>query len=247
MKLAHIVPVTHLDQTSERPYHMCLAHLVLSVPSYALFYRRLVEEGKFVIMDNGAAEGEQLSLEDLATAYDLVKPNELVMLDSLNDGDETFEKTKRSIEFFTARGIHSRFMAVPQGKTFEQWKRSADQLLRLPRIETIGVSKFLSIATQDNTIRIAAVDYLKDKIGMHDIHLLGCQTEPREVRTIAEEYPFVRGCDTALAYLFAQQSRIIEIDTPRPPGEIGFVNGVVDRISLNQNIREFDKIIGGKL
>ena len=55
-KIAHIVPVKCLEKTANNQYHMCLAHLVKESEEYASFYRRMSDEGKFVLMDNGVAE-----------------------------------------------------------------------------------------------------------------------------------------------------------------------------------------------
>ena len=68
-KVAQIVPVPHLPQIENNHYHMCLAHLVKESEGYTEFYRRMSDEGKFVLMDNGAAEGSQLATYELLEMY----------------------------------------------------------------------------------------------------------------------------------------------------------------------------------
>ena len=64
-KIAQIVPVPHLEQIKDNHYHMCLAHLVGQNAKYSEFYRCMSDADKFVLMDNGAAEGAQLPVGKL--------------------------------------------------------------------------------------------------------------------------------------------------------------------------------------
>lgn len=99
------------------------------------------------------------------------------------------------------------------------------------RINSIGVSKFLNIATGDRMVRykaVAILDKLICEYGRHymEVHLLGCDEGPLIVRMIQKDFPFVRGCDSAFAYLQAQANKLMTIeDDKRPEGTINFLNG----------------------
>lgn len=247
-KIAHILPKKLLELTAVNQYHMSLAHLIIQDKEYADFYRRMVATGRYVLMDNGAAEGSQLSNDDLLKCWKLVHPTELVLPDTLCNSAETLAKVNEAIPFFRGNGVTCKFMAVPQGETLEEWKNCAFELLLCPEIHCIGVSKFLTIKTKDPDVRYKAVQYLDEKIkglGRKDIevHLLGCDAGPSEVGKIFSEFDFVRGCDTALAYIYASAGKAMEENSARPSGEINFLNGGIDaEDALLISMQNFDRI-----
>jgi hypothetical protein len=247
-KIAQIVPVAHLRQIEDNHYHMCLAHLVKN-KKYASFYGRMAAEGKFVLMDNGAAEGNQLSPSELITMYSFINPTEIVLPDTLNDCVDTLRKTLTFVHVYS--NLPYRFMGVPQGKNFDEWCACVEVMLREPRINTIGVSKFLNIATGNEEIRFHACAYIQkliEELGRRDIevHLLGCDEGPAIVKEIQTLFPFVRGCDSAFAYIATQANVEITEETERPSGEIDFINGMVEHQDLAKRLIEFENVTGVK-
>lgn len=229
-KVAEIVPVEQLEDIASNHYHMCLAHLVatngIMAQRYTEFYRRMSDEGKYVLMDNGAAEGSQLEHDELYEMYRRINPTEIVIPDTLNDANDTLAKMFNWLEYYC---LPHKLMAVPQGKDFEEWKACAYIMMQERRINTIGISKFLNIATGDETIRHQAVQYLDeiaDKLGRDDIeyHLLGCDEGPGIVGGIQSISKRVRGCDSAFAYIASKAEVVIEMNTKRPAGAIDFLN-----------------------
>lgn len=240
-KLAQIVPRSCLQLIEKNHYHMCLAHLVYEerrgdvVGSegtgdhrYTDFYRRMSDEGKFVLMDNGVAEGSQLQVDDLLEMYELVNPTEIVVPDTLFDAKDTLAKLD---EFLLKHSdLPYRFMAVPQGNNLPEWLECARKMLTYRRVNTIGISKFLNIATGDSTIRydaaagVQAIAEFLDRTDV-EIHLLGCDEGPATVNWIHNRIPMVRGCDSAFAYIAAQAGVVIGSDTKRPEGTIDFLDG----------------------
>lgn len=246
-KIAQIVPVCHLEQIKDNHYHMCLAHLV-NHKGYAEFYEKMSNRGKFVLMDNGAAEGCQLPIEDLLTAYKIINPTEIVLPDTLNDCVDTLRKT---LNFVKEHGnLPYRFMGVPQGKTFSEWCACVDVMLREPRINTIGISKFLNIATGKKDIRYHACAHIRDvaeRLGRErdiEIHLLGCDEGPQMVNMIQKAFPTVRGCDSAFAFIATQGNVKISRNMGRPKGEIDFIDDVVPKDELFDNLKEFENVTG---
>jgi len=249
-RIAHIVPVSHLEQTQNNSYHMSLAHLVGQSETYRNFYRRMSDEGKFVIMDNGCAENAQLDVDSLIVAAEQLKPTELVLPDTLYDGASTFAKSTIALERFNnSLSFKPRYMAVPQGHTVEEWFESAVQLLTLS-VQTIGVSKFLPIITKDPDSRLKAVALLDRYLNEHEelhnieIHLLGCDEGPAKMHEIFIRSPYVRGCDSAFAFIAAQAGIMIDRLTLRPEGEIDFLNGNVSKTMLDVAMLNFDSTAG---
>jgi len=243
-KIAQIVPVLHLEQIENNHYHMCLAHLV-GDKRYAEFYRRMSNEGKFVLMDNGAAEGAQLPVHELLKMYETIKPTEIVLPDTLNDCVDTLRKTLAFVH--EHKSLPYRFMGVPQGKDFDEWCACVEVMLREPRINTIGISKFLNIATGEDEIRFHACAYIAkvaSELGRRDIevHLLGCDEGPYMVGQIQELFPLVRGCDSAFAFIATQANVEITEETERPKGEIDFIEGTVPYDELAKRLKQFEDV-----
>lgn len=252
-KVAEIVPVAQLEDIASNHYHMCLAHLVAqsynnkNAMKYAEFYRRMSGAGKYVLMDNGAAENGQLGFNDLVRQFDKIQPTEIVIPDTLNDANDTLAKM---FDWLKLIEVPCKQMAVPQGKDFEEWKACAYIMMQERRINTIGISKFLNIATGDETIRHQAVQYLDeiaDKLGRNDIeyHLLGCDEGPGIVGGIQSISKRVRGCDSAFAYIATKAGVDVNNETKRPKGYIDFLND--GRISeFIPNSYAFEGICGVK-
>lgn len=248
-KIAQIVSVPHLEQIESNHYHMCLAHLVGQNLKYGEFYRCMSENGKFVLMDNGAAEGAQLPVEELLKMYEAIEPTEIVLPDTLNDCVDTLRKTLAFVHEY--KELPYRFMGVPQGKDFDEWCACVEVMLREPRINTIGVSKFLNIATGDEEIRFHCCAYIQKVasiLGRRDIeiHLLGCDEGPYLVGEMQKLFPMVRGCDSAFAFIATQAGIEIDEETTRPEGEIDFIDGKVDRADLAKRLEEFENVTGVK-
>lgn len=250
-KVAEIVPVDQLEDVANNHYHMCLAHLVIQdnpmAKKYTEFYRRMSNEGKYVLMDNGAAEGAQLSFNDLIETYKEIGPAEIVIPDTLNDANDTLAKM---FDWLKLIDVPCKQMAVPQGKDFEEWKACAYIMMQERRINTIGISKFLNITTGDATIRYAAACYLDAvarKLGRNDIeyHLLGCDEGPHFVGCIQKISKRVRGCDSAFAYIATKAGVDIDSKTKRPEGHIDFLgDGRINEFVPNSYA--FESICGVK-
>lgn len=226
LKIAEIVPVSCLEYIEDNQYHMCLAHLVMSEEEnakyYTSFYKCMADEGKYVLMDNGAAEGSQLSFEDLIEAYKRIRPTEIVLPDELCDAEKTVEKTLAFYSRFKHEIRGYKIMVVPQGKTFDEWCKCAIKLMTSVPVDTIGVSKFLEMETGEKNIRVRACEFLKDYDV--EIHLLGCSEGPSIVKKAREVNEKVRGCDSAFVYIYSKtRSDHINLNTTRPKGDIDFL------------------------
>ena len=246
-KIAHIVPVGCLEKTKDNQYHMCLAHLVKQSEEYGKFFRRMSDEGKFVLMDNGAAEGEQLSVEELVECYQLVRPTQIVLPDTLLDGTDTLRKHFDALSYlhgYYGEKLPFGAMGVPQGHDFTEWYGCMIKMAVIGEISCLGVSKFLEMETGDREVRYRAAKAIEEVDDSMEVHLLGCSDGSRVVRKTFEDFPMVRGCDSAFVYLVSQAGECIgETDVDRPVGEIDFLNGA-DYDSLVSNMDAFNALVG---
>lgn len=247
-KVAQIVPVQCLPKIADRGYHMCLANVVRQDAEYAKFYADLAaKEDKWVLMDNGAAENDQLSVDELIECYQRIHPQEVVLPDTLLDGHDTIVKSgaalKKICDFYGG-DVPFTFMAVPQGTTLDEWAVCAREMVQWPKVHAIGISKFLQMETGEPYIRedaAAILDGFFKQYNRYDmeVHLLGCSESPEVIKTIQSKYPFVRGCDSAYAYICTQAGVAIHANTTRPSGEIDFIYGV-DLETLADNLQAME-------
>ena len=219
MRVATIVPTPYLEEVAQEDYNMCLFQEVVSQPNYAKFFKSQVEEGKFVIMDNGAAEGSNPEAEELLAAYPLVNPSEVVLPDVVGEKDITIEKTRFAYAMFVAAGLEktTQFMAVPQGADFKEWLECMREFIAQPFITTIGISKFVSKLYAEElgegtNVRLECVDAVlaaAEKINKDiQIHLLGCYETAVEIGEIAKVFDDeVRGTDSAMAYVLTRNGQ----------------------------------------
>lgn len=232
-RIAHIVPQGSLDKIKDNGYQMCLANIVNVDSAYAEFYSEASRGNTYVLMDNGAAEGQQLSMKELVTCYERVMPDEIVLPDTLCNCEDTLRKGVDAIMYLDKEYGANKpftFMGVPQGRDLSEWRRCMEEMIQWPEIHALGVSKFLQMEVQDEMTRYYAVQYLEDAIKKYhrydiEVHLLGCSESPQTIAKIAKDFPFVRGCDSAYGYICTQAGVRIYKDTKRPAGEIDFVYG----------------------
>lgn len=240
MYIAEIVPVNFLHLTENHSFHMCLAHLVLKNDRYAEFYRRMSDEGKYVIMDNGACEGESLSDDELFEAYDRVNPAEIILPDILKDAEGTM---KRSSDFYN-KVCSSKYniMIVPQGEDLRSWTACAEKMANEIPHHCIGIPKWLGSIRPAN--RVAAALYIDDLT--EQIHLLGCSEPPMVIQMSGILSEKIRSCDSAFAYLCckAKYGHIHGL-TSRPDEKIDFLNDNYDHY-LDRLMSEFEESTGGK-
>lgn len=247
-RVAHIVPVQQLADTEDMQYHMCLAHLVGN-EEYRKHFAKMAANGRFVLMDNGAAEGSQLQPERLLEMYEQINPTEIVLPDTLYEPGSTIQKSRNFLALLDKRGLGAKYrvMAVPQGRTLDEWAACARVFVKDTRVDSIGVSKFLNIGTRDRYARVKACNVLEQLIKEYnrdtlEVHLLGCDEGPLIVKTIHEAHSFVRGCDSAFAYLQAQAKVMMSLENDsRPAGTIDFINGGAEPefVKYMDNFNEF--------
>jgi hypothetical protein len=136
-------------------------------------------------------------------------------------------------------------MAVPQGKTLEEWVACATEMLTWG-IDTIGIPKVLtSIAGRDgrlHALKLIApvIASLDSSIQHQSIHLLGCWESPLELTILAKAeqqriIPIIRSCDSAIAYVYSKAGILLGTDA-RPEGPVDFGGTVDDVLLLTDNI-----------
>ena len=145
MKIAHVAPAdleflfeSGLPNAKSR-YHLVLAHVAKHYPEYRDFYTQLVEEGHYVIVDNGAYEFSVTG--DFSETVDCVehmRAQEIVLPDDMKSAKNTLDLFQDGLEFLRREyGHHHRpsyvksFMIVPHGGHIEVWVSCLRQMLEM--------------------------------------------------------------------------------------------------------------------
>lgn len=164
IKICIISPASHLKQFSTYgDCDMALTHLLVEEDKfkhtyevkelYAKYFIDRVKAGRWVILDNSAYEigklestsaaGQGLGPELVLKAAAIINPSIVIAQDVLCDREATLQSTKDFIAYVKKEGLLGKFqlMAVPQGKTKDEWIGSYEDLWQLPEIDQIGLSK----------------------------------------------------------------------------------------------------------
>ena len=187
-------------------------------PAYAEFFRKQSDDGKYVIMDNGACEtGKSLPIEVLSELADEIQCSEIVLPDELFQASITVHRSYQAYNYLKKRGpVPLNLMVVPQGKTAKEWASCVRVILSFPwEIDTIGISRF--VVPKLFSSRILALMAVPELLSSDKaIHLLGCPSSPRGIlQTDAMFEGRIRGADSGIAAIYAQAGRSI-FDGPKP-------------------------------
>jgi hypothetical protein len=164
IKVCIITPASHLNELSSYgDCDMALSHLLVEEDkfkhtnhikeNYAKYFINRKKLGRWVILDNSAYEigkleatqatGQGLGPDLVLKAAEIINPSIVIAQDVLCDRQATLESTKAFIKYVKDKGLLGKFqlMAVPQGRTKEEWLESYKELYFLPEINQIGLSK----------------------------------------------------------------------------------------------------------
>ena len=141
MQVASIVPIHYLPLIKGKPYHLCLAHLALNYTEYRDFYKEEAQNGSYVILDNGAAEGETVEVQELLQLAIYLGASEVILPDFIGDYEKTITESYRALHYIKSREDYKgKVMAVPQASSFKSWLTAAEEMLTWP-IDTLGIPR----------------------------------------------------------------------------------------------------------
>jgi hypothetical protein len=220
MKLALIPPFSMLDEATEQKYQLLLPHNFRN-HGYASWARDVLDDDEqFTILDNGLAEDKQtedLALLAMASWYE---PSELIVPDVLAECAASIRRAKSFVgmvqEAEEEHPYEGRLAFVAQGKDWQEAFRCAKEYIndgRLgPHVNTIMIPRHLVTAQQPHA-RLLFAETLHQWMGVPEIqiHLLGgSRYFPDEIKWAAKDYPFIRGMDTSMPFVFGAHGVLID-------------------------------------
>ena len=204
MKVGFIPPRGLDERIWLNPFAMTLAQYIKRSDTYA----KLVASGRtsgsyYVVVDNGAAEGQMVERTELDEAALAVNANELVLPDKMGDMPGTLR--------LVADYMHNRqkawapkLMGVVQGRTVKELHACIEQYLRFKQIRVLGVPRLL-VSKLGSASRIDLANWVQNSYpGQFEIHFLGTSpTWVKEVSMTAKYAPHVRSVDSSMPYNYA--------------------------------------------
>lgn len=253
MQVASIVPTAYLHLIAGKPYHLCLAQVALRDPVYRDFYKKEAEAGSYVILDNGAAEGELVGIQEMEDLAVYLGASEIVLPDFLGNYERTLREARAALNYVKERGVfRGKIMAVPQGETLKEWILCASIMLTW-HIDTIGIPKYLTPAFGAYARQQAFFWLLPSLVTLNKrVHFLGCGGDPREIGVICQAAEsVVRGVDSSLAYLYARDGYGLDValmnNIPRSQKPVDFSDTATSETQIEINIAQWEAICNGEL
>jgi hypothetical protein len=227
-----ISPVSDLEPMKLGDRIFVLAHLWVQFPEYRAFILDQKEQGKFITLDNSAAERALVTEDVLIEICRELMPDEVIAPDILFDKDATILSAidfRNRMEEEGLLGTIDVFFC-PQGIDQDDWMTAYKWALEQDWIDVIGFSKiavpnaFLN-QTNDQGIKEArhiAYDYLKQQgLLQKPIHCLG-QGDPTEFTYY--DHPMMRSTDSVYPVFAASLGQDFLIDhTTRTPTPHNFL------------------------
>lgn len=216
MKLALECPTSMLGVIQPlADFDWILAHLVLSDPDYAEYYK---QSGRFKVLDNSVNELlEPLSIGEIAAAAKCVHPDLVVAPDYLGDKEKTLESLEMAIITFSKESI----MPVVQGSDLDEVLSLLGEILNLG-FERIAVPYDILSSRESSSVIMASnrtkvVHLIESRVPIgFGIHLLGMTTLPE---LLCYNSGWVKSIDTGVPVLLGSKGYAIDkasIDKSKP-------------------------------
>lgn len=228
--LAVITSTPHLTGLSTTgTIDMALTHLVLDQPAHATHFATRSRAGVRVLLDNSACElehttGQGLGAAAVMRAAHLISPAVVICHDVLYDGPATVECTRRFLTEAAdlADPDQFTFMAVPQGRTRQEWLDCYLRLADMPGVDMIGLSKLSVPRCFTGPVAEARLDCLATLTTggspPRPLHLLG--GDRSLIWELHQHHQrghdaFITGNDSSFAYWYAACDLPADQDTGR--------------------------------
>lgn len=240
MKVAHIVPPAWISSFKKfrDGYGMALAHWAIASEEYGKALR-IRHPDDYLILDNGAFEGQQVDMIGLKYALHLTGADEVVLPDVPGDGKATLELAWDSYQQLKGK----RVMFVPQGTTAAEWKRCLDAWMKQWPGEDFLSIGIPSLARAEGGRQHGSKSDLLIHANQFNlpIHLLGMTTPGyffTDLLPLALKAN-VRGVDTSTAFALGAKNILLDLGSPKirlgSPGQyVGLSSTSKRLIDLNQ-------------
>lgn len=242
MDIYYISPLKHVNMMCYGDRLFCLAQFVNNKYTYYIeFFNECKRQGNtFITIDNGLAENQQVSTQQLVEKANQVQADEIICPDKLYDYEGTVKMTNNFIDNLSEKELTKyELMAVPHGKTKSEYMKCFKDLQDIIDIKTLGISKF-------DCVKLWSKDNDKDPIGdsrkrlFIDLQLYNLLENPLHLLGRGNSFelsffhnnPFVRSSDSCIEILCALHGIVLDdklgLVKPRPVSSNGYFHCGLD-------------------
>ena len=209
---------------------------------YLDFYRTRSDQGDFIILDNGAAEGILYGTKHLFTLAKEIGASEIVIPDTLGDANDTLAQAQAFARYAQS---DYQYMFVLQGSTAEEVMfclRALDNGNMFSYVTTLGIPRHLYAI--DSTFRTELTKMLihENFHLRYNIHFLGASQWMKEIwalETLTRGLEGFRGIDTSLPIYMGLEDLSIETDSYMPRPQNFFTRSDDNEKVINMNMAIF--------
>ena len=209
MKFALTSPVYMLDWQFKGDFLFVLAQY-MKFESYRKFvedWRKnmdtwALDKRKPIMMDNGAYEGELVSMDELLELAKVVKPDIIIAPDSYRNMDDTIDMTT---EFLYSYKGNAEIMVVPQGRDDFEWMKCFWHFISELHFDWLGLPRWLMETPMKRTGIFDKVRVALENRNVR-VHLLGLPN-PHELKHYHGE-EIVKSVDSSWPFTYARWGRM---------------------------------------
>jgi hypothetical protein len=217
MKIAHLIPTHWCWNYDLGDYRFALAHWIkVDKTSYTAPMKK---GNSYMIMDNGAFEGELLTDDELLKAAEQIGADEIVLPDVPGDPKATLSASYKAYKKFRKY----RTMFVPHGQSLEEWIECVDAWVSKineapstsqPDYHTIGISPLRYLDggykhTKEMIVHVIGLDMPIHLLGLADMSYFTSELLPN-----LTEWD-IRGIDTSYAFALGARGILLQPDSPK--------------------------------
>lgn len=213
-EMVWIPPFSMLEVAGKKKYQLMLPHLLNSPAYHEFMVRMSFDPYKYVILDNGANEGVDVSFEQLAAIARHYAVDELVLPDVMGDYSLTEQRAEEFISASRYLLPHStRLGFVLHGSSVDDVIINFAILRRQKlflSVDVIYLPRMLGKG-DELTARVEIAKQIRPMLQHKPIHFLGAVPEfVAEGMTIRREVPWVRSMDTSAPFVYALRHKPID-------------------------------------
>ena len=251
MKLAFIAPTNALKHiSSEGDIEFCLAPYCLKDKKYKQYFIKARKNYRYVIMDNGAAEGDIIDNDEYVKLAIEMRVREIIIPDVIGNMKETILKLYSFISKYgwLLKENDIKLHAVIQGRTFKEYAEMYELLINEPSIDVIGIPfrmNFNQLKFVSEYDRALNRLYFLDNIVTikKEIHCLGSNN----IYEIIElnKRPYVRSCDSKLIARYGKALKILNKEDVYKPKEKIEMDEKLNNKQIKYAIKNIKLLKGG--
>ena len=143
MKIAHIMPIAHLELSNLGDFDFALAHIAQKSAKYRQFFSDQVAAGRTVFLDNGVWEtGKPMNTASMITLAKKMNATYVYATDFIRDASKTLTAVAKFCRAAKADSqFTSKIIATAQGNNRNVWYECIHRLAQMEHVDVIAIPR----------------------------------------------------------------------------------------------------------